>query len=103
MSKINLLDKIAVVINEIEISGNEKEADWLIGIKKDMSNLDGKKPTPQLRKKMDSLYQKLISPRGYIDTQGELDMPSWANILHEIAKELNDNYCLQSAKSRCPK
>lgn len=92
MSKQSILDKLPVVIRELQAARDSQEADWLSGVQSDLSRASEKELPLDLRNKLVILNQKLISPRGYVDTQGSLDMASWANLLDSLSKDLLKTY-----------
>lgn len=92
MSKQGILEKLSVVIQELKIAGDQQEADWLSKIQSELIGLSEQVLPVELRKKLVILNQKLVSPRGYVDTFGNLDMASWANLLDALSKDVRETY-----------
>jgi len=95
MSKQSILDKITIVIRELQLAGDSREVDWLTGVKSDLDLLKEKIIPHNLECSLTELSQKLVAPRGYVDTQGDLDMATWANLLDDLDKDLKKTYNLK--------
>ncbi len=93
MSKKSILDKMKKIISELKCAGDNEESDWLKDIESELKIVEKQEDLSlELGRKLSDLSQKSIATRGYIDTQGDLDMATWANLLDSLATDLNETY-----------
>lgn len=92
MTKETVLKKLEKVTDELKSTGDTEEVDWLSSLQYDLKSSNKDELSLNFKEKLAELIEKCIAPRGFVDTDGQLDMATWVNLLTELAEDVRTSF-----------